>query len=197
MRPRAEDAHARALYKPVHSPPLPLPLPCHQKKSKPELSPTATMVINHHIIGLSALKARMRSGGRREQVDSCHAVLRRPPCTIPGPLGYPPQQPMCMPIADAERRWLCRTAGSWPMQLAWVHPAPLDRLTVLGTEAAADEADATEAEADAEAGAEADAELEAVFPAIRVGRFRAGVTGGGGVGRPCPCATGLMARATR
>ena len=61
---------------------------------KSECSPTATMVKNHQIIGLSTLKAAMRSAGRREQVVSCHAVFRGPPDTIPGPFGYPLQQPM-------------------------------------------------------------------------------------------------------
>ena len=143
---------------------------------KSECSPTATMVRDHQIVGSSTLKAAMRPAGRREQVVSCHAVFRGPPDTIPGPFGHPLQQPMWSPIPPAERRWLCRTAAGWSTQLAWVHPAPLDRLAVDGAGAA--EADATESD-----DSEPSAELDAVFPAA-LEALRAGVTGGGGAGKP-------------
>ena len=157
------------------------------------------MVTNHQIVGFSTLKARTRSGGRREQVGSCHAVFRGPPDAIPGPLGHPPQQPTCTPIVAAQRgggsaalqkTGRCSLRGcALPPWTGWLHPGQRLRLD----EADAAEADATEAAADAEA----DAELKAVFPAVRAGRFRVGVTGGGTAGRPCPNAAGLMAVATR
>ena len=146
--------------------------------------------MNHHTIGFNRLKARIRSGGRRGQVGSCHDVLRLPLDTIPGPLGYPPQQPMCTPTAAAERRWLWRTAAGRLMQFGCVHPFPLDRVAEVGVDAPADGAGAEDeaVAADAEADADGDPETEG---------FLVGVTGGGGAGRPGPNAAGVTAELSR